>query len=385
MRKECLKSILIWIVTGLIFLAGLLFTGSVLFKAGLLLLFIIPAVSGLSAYFAAKGITASVDLPATCDKGKELKGVLKLFCEGRMPVSRAVVCLAAGNMLTGEKTEMVSSLGVTPAGTTEKDIVLSSSRCGYINVFPEKVYVTDLFGIIPIRVKNKMSGRTVSVLPETFIPEIHIEVPQSYSDDAEVWSQVKKGNDITEVFALRDYVPGDRLSQIHWKLSGKRNELIVREPSLPVEKSLLVFWDKNSCEAGPEKMDAMAEAVSSVAQKLSEEGVLFTLGWTDGRFPERVEVEYSEDLLEAIPRMIKTGRDPEGDPGFRMLKDDGSYGHFSKVIYFAGDMEDFEAFCRGMMIFMICGETAPVTDGAPAETYYYNAADYKEELSELEL
>ena len=83
--------------------------------------------------------------------------------------------------------------------------------------------------------------------------------------------------------------------------------------------------------------------------------------------------------------MIKTGRDPEGDPGFRMLKDAGNYGHFSKVIYFAGDMEEFEAFCRGMMIFMICGEAAPAADGVPTETYCYNAADYKEELSELEL
>ena len=73
----------------------------------------------------------------------------------------------------------------------------------------------------------------------------------------------KKGSDYSETFQLREYVPGDSIKQIHWKLSEKLDKLVVREASLPVQKSTLVFWDKYA-ENGfsPEEADAMAEVAT---------------------------------------------------------------------------------------------------------------------------
>lgn len=45
--------------------------------------------------------------------------------------------------------------------------------------------------------------------------------------------QNRKGSDASEMFDIRDYVPGDDIRTIHWKLSGKTDELIVRQASAP--------------------------------------------------------------------------------------------------------------------------------------------------------
>ena len=33
--------------------------------------------------------------------------------------------------------------------------------------------------------------------------------------------QNRKGNDLSEIFDIREYVPGDDIRSIHWKLSSK--------------------------------------------------------------------------------------------------------------------------------------------------------------------
>ena len=228
MRKEIIRSLIIWILLGCVCAAGIILTGSAFFIAAAVFLVLLPALSALFAYFAAKGISARVMLPATAEKGQELSGTAVLKNTGRLPAGRVLVCLDAENELTGEKAELDIMMTAAAGTETERPFVLSSERCGYIRAAAEKVYVFDWFGLIPVKAKGERTEATVSVLPETFVPDIHIEIPPAYVDDAEVWSQVKKGNDITEVFAMREYVPGDKLSQIHWKLSGKRNELIVK-------------------------------------------------------------------------------------------------------------------------------------------------------------
>ena len=38
----------------------------------------------------------------------------------------------------------------------------------------------------------------------------------------------KKGYDFSEVTGIREYIPGDKLQNIHWKLSAKKDILMVR-------------------------------------------------------------------------------------------------------------------------------------------------------------
>ena len=160
-------------------------------------------------------------------------------------------------------------------------------------------------------------------------------------------------------------------------MSGKLDTLIVRDPSLPVSRSLLVLWDKNTAESSPIEMDAMAEAVASVCQELSQNGMTYTRAWTNGKELCREEIPGTDELLQIIPQMYKSGTDLEKSGVDWWLE---TYGRaeYGKVLYFCRILpETIEEFTDGQVCALIC-------DGAQADsqiyTVTYGAETVREDL-----
>lgn len=79
------------------------------------------------------------------------------------------------------------------------------------------------------------------------MPKIHAigvkisEYTRHFSADADVYDETHAGNDVTELFEIRTYQPKDKLQNIHWKLSAKMDELMVKENALPKACSVVLF------------------------------------------------------------------------------------------------------------------------------------------------
>lgn len=126
------------------------------------------------------------------------------------------------------------------------------------------------------------------------------------------------------MYQLREYRPGDDIRQIHWKLSSKLDELILKEASQPESRSLLVFWDKRT--GTPQQMDALAEVVSSTGAALLQGGVQYTLSWTEGDDLQAQDILDENQLLQAIPELVKT----RGSADCRLPE----MGDYSRILYF---------------------------------------------------
>ncbi len=145
--------------------------------------------------------------------------------------------------------------------------------------------------------------------------EIGIAYGENMSLDSDEFSMVKAGFDPSETFAIREYRPGDRIRQVHWKLSEKFDELMVRDYGLPIQNTILLLLEtgyeegkqpRADCmlmvrdyglpiqntillllETGYEEgkqpradcMDALAEGILSLAQELVQQQILFCIGW----------------------------------------------------------------------------------------------------------
>ena len=59
-------------------------------------------------------------------------------------------------------------------------------------------------------------------------------MPQKGFGDADVYDDFRPGNDSSEIFDVREFRDGDKIQSIHWKLSAKMQELVVREDSQPL-------------------------------------------------------------------------------------------------------------------------------------------------------
>ena len=134
--------------------------------------------------------------------------------------------------------------------------------------------------------------------------------------EGERYSQKKPGDDPTELFALRDYREGDRLSRIHWKLSQKMGRTLVKELGLPLSDHLLFLLDLNG---GGLEADLLLDALASLSSALTE-GEHAT-GWPFGTGAAQKlqcrEVTQPEDLLPLWQEVLAAGSGSPLPPGPR--------------------------------------------------------------------
>ena len=140
-----------------------------------------------------------------------------------------------------------------------------------------EVAVYDLFGLAR-RQKRVAARAEVTVLPALFQPEIVLRDSAAALPDSEVYASDRPGSDPGETFAIREYVPGDALRKIHWKLSEKTDRLMVREFGLPVVNEVLLLLE-TAGSADAVAANAVTEVFASVSRALLSQGCAHQVGW----------------------------------------------------------------------------------------------------------
>lgn len=215
--------------------------------------------------------------------------------------------LQVDNLYSGQKGRMEIRMACLPKKTAEAEYLLKNTCCGKVRCSVEKTGLTDIFNFTHMNIKKKAAVH-YTVVPEIFDMFIEYARGESRLDDCLNYSQERKGQDMSEVFQIREYVPGDSIRHIHWKLSGKADALMVKEPSLPIDKSLAVFWDKSTgaSEADGRIKSRIAQIVISVCQCLIDEGIPFQFVYgssaEEGCMTENITNQ--DEFAQVIPLML---------------------------------------------------------------------------------
>ena len=107
---------------------------------------------------------------------------------------------------------------------TDKSVLLQTDHCGTYKIESIKVRVYDRLGLIPICKKVDLHGE-VPVMPELRMPEIVVD---SNGFRAKLLS--KSQSPFSELYDIREYIQGDPIKNIHWKMSAKKDDIMVKEP-----------------------------------------------------------------------------------------------------------------------------------------------------------
>ena len=193
----------------------------------------------------------------------------------------------------------------------------------------------------------------------------------------------KKGDDPSEIFDVRDFVDGDKIQRIHWKLSGKFDRLIVRDPALPITRNVLVFWERTGQSGNVKRIDAQAETVVSVCRSLADGGIQFTLGWndTEGNVCVLHEICGMEDLVGVIPSLLRAAGQRDGVGGASLLvqtRPDALCGH---MVYIGEEpcADVLQMQRLGHVTALLCGES-PLEGSIP-----FDVGRYREQLGEIDV
>lgn len=107
---------------------------------------------------------------------------------------------------------------------TDYAVHLNTDHCGTYKIEKISLRVYDMFGLIPIPKKVDLKGE-IPVLPIQRMPRIAVE---ANGFRAKILS--KSNTPYSEIYDVREYIMGDPIKNIHWKLSAKKDDVMVREP-----------------------------------------------------------------------------------------------------------------------------------------------------------
>ena len=318
---------------------------------------------------AAQKLKLSANMPVNLRKQED--GTVELTVQNPSPVP---ICLVAcrirlENQLNGEVQSMTLSCGVWPKRSQTVRATFGSPFCGRVRLTVASVRLYDCFGLLGV--KAKTDAHTASVVqPDTFPQSLILSASSARVEEAEDYSTERPGSDLSEIFQIRDYVPGDSPRQVHWKLSQKYGKLIVKDASLPITRSAALFWERTEEHPTASRTDAEAEIVVSLCRNLLSQSVQFTLCWNENGQLVRHLVRDLDELIALLPRLLTAKPEP-GLSGAQLLLQTVPAGAYSHLIYVSGELAaPVELSALGHLTALACG-----TD--------FNEADYQTQLSEL--
>lgn len=170
--------------------------------------------------------------------------------------------------------------------------------CGIIDIAIEKVYIYDYLSLFKIRKKiNKRAS--IIILPNVYNVDNDIAISEVECDEGTRYSEYISGEDNSEIFDIRDYVQGDKLNRVHWKLSSKYDNMVVKEFGYPlstrIELLLELYVDKS--KEWEKIVDGLIETVASVSSSLIQKGHEHNIVW------------YREDIKELVSERITSFED----------------------------------------------------------------------------
>lgn len=248
------------------------------------------------------GLTLST--PEGAVRGEPLSCTITVSSSG-LP-AQFELTVEAENAFTGERSAKTMKIS-TRKQPVSLSWQLAGTHSGNVRLFCTHVRELDCFGLFS---RKRICTAQAGILfpPQTFPVSVCLDQAAEVLLDCESYSAQKAGNDPGETFRIREYVPGDPIRQIHWKLSEKTGTLMVREFGLPAENRLLLaFLPERSLS--PEQLDTMLDTLVSVSSELLRQELPHTLLYDRAlhEISDLAELEQTvHTLLRSAPEIERT-------------------------------------------------------------------------------
>lgn len=250
-------------------------------KISLLLLLtslFLPLVSVLFCLFTRNKVTAVLEAPEELNWGDHGTVRVKFSNASPMPVANVVARVSLVNALTGTELEQEVHCSVPGKGQQSVSLKLEKAEVGQVFVTTSAVAVTDFFRLVGFNVADGMK-KSILVYPKELSVTVDSVETMELTGDADRYSEVNPGHDVSRVFDIRDYFPGDDIRALHWKLSAKLDKEVVRTFSQQLNYSVIVLVELAATKSPA--LEATVIYASNLSRQFMAEGIPHTLAWYD--------------------------------------------------------------------------------------------------------
>lgn len=263
-----------------------------------------PVFSLVLMLISRRGLEIELSVPVTADK-KDAAFTYTIRNSSRLPVARVTFDIYIENQLTGSGSRRRASATAGGRQTEVVRLALKECRAGTLLISTRRIKVYDVFGLFAVK-QPDIADETMMIYPDMREISVFMERPVETDGDGSRYSTVRPGQDVSEVFALREYAEGDEIRKIHWKLSARTGEIMVRDFSLPLNYSIYLLLELTG--GSEDIVDAQVELFLSLSGALLENGINHAMGWYDAGTDvfNTAELDDIEDLETASAGVLSS-------------------------------------------------------------------------------
>lgn len=313
--------------------------------AVLLCVILVPLFSLAVQTAALRGFQIRSRIRLSCHVKQQLPLEIEIRKKNRGSLGRIQLKILIENTMYGERKEQEVLLCTSEKTETHFRHLIQMENCGTVRITIVSVRCYDLLGLFCWR-KPGCAQQEVLVYPAEIRLDSRLTRRPETILSGELYDQNRKGQDVSEVSGLRDYEKGDSLGSIHWKLSSKLDELVVREFGYPSNYSILVLYELmgkfGEKEISNDRNDAVLAFTAAVSRNMVERNFEHNVGCvTDGKlqnFPVYSLATHEQMVLNLLCHPIHQKKEGE-DSVYQLLQEELRH-RYTKIIYITPEYEE---------------------------------------------
>lgn len=235
--------------------------------------------------------------PARLERGGTGAWLLAVEDRSPLPLARLSLRLEVRDLLAGTSRRKKLAFTGLMRRAPER-FPVDSAHCGLLELRAYKIRAWDYLGLFSLPCRAPQPAR-LSVDPVPVDPG-PVNIPEGLA--ARPQPAAVQPAALGEDYDLRGYRPGDPIRSVHWKLSSKWDELIVREPARTAAPLPLLSFD---WYGPPDRLDRVLDRLSGLSRALLAVQRPHVLLWLDrDGEPVRLPVEDEKNLGDALLALL---------------------------------------------------------------------------------
>ena len=250
-RNRCL-----WIFVLFVTLAGAWFFGERALYMAAIVLVILPLASCVVSFLLFTRLKVTYKQPATVMKNTPAVFFVTVHNHTFMPLGRIGVTLDYDD--DAINLSQNATISLSPYGMNRLEIPFEVEFRGIYPLGVESIQLTDITGLF------KFSRRINAVKTVTCLPGIgnlpHFSLTMRLASQASSRYDIRD-EDYSTISDIRPYLPTDSIKRVHWKLTAKRNEWLVKNFQSNARNTVTVVLDITRLPLAPRQCYALEDSM----------------------------------------------------------------------------------------------------------------------------
>lgn len=232
--------------------------------------------------------------------------------------------------------------------TSQYDITMQAEYCGEVKFICKNLWAVDYFHLFYIPIEKCEDSRMI-IYPRNVNLQVELSKEAIGATREDVNMQSREGNDPSEMYDVREYIPGDDIRSVHWKLSSKVDQLLLRQSSDPTHYNVVLLPDfgigklKEKDQISKEAIESLNGAIAitaKIGRELIHKRESFCMALPTEKGLQVLEVQNERQLKKAIANWLSTPIPEIEGTGLRYFSMQHLEQYFSRlVVLSAGEYE----------------------------------------------